>query len=269
MPDGESAYYLGDFGRLRPYDLDTGTLGGPFPALGRARDSLSILAASPDGTLLAQAAWSGQGDELTTTVGVYDTSTHALQFPPVVIEGGVTGATFTSGRALLAVAMFPDARLLAFDTMTGDQVATAPGVTVPENEREVSGIAAVGDEVLVGSAYDGTVRVFDGATFELRRTITLRSKTVGFIRDVGDGTVITAGSEGLSTRRCRDRRSVVAAQRTGRCAELRCHQRTRQVLLRQPLRPARGARPRKRAGTAPARRPERQQRTAVAGAWRR
>src|SRR5262249_18620787 len=88
LPAREPAYYVDDDGRLRPYDLDTGTLGNPLPALGSTRDPASMLAASPDGTLLAQEAWSGQGDNRTTTVGVYDTSTGRLRFPPVVVDGG-------------------------------------------------------------------------------------------------------------------------------------------------------------------------------------
>ena len=34
MPDGESAYVVDDDGGLRPYDLDTGSLGDPLPAIG-------------------------------------------------------------------------------------------------------------------------------------------------------------------------------------------------------------------------------------------
>ena len=198
LPDGNSAYYVDGDGRLRPYDLDTGALDDPFPALGSIRDPQSVLAGSPDGSLLAQAAWSGQGNELTTTIGIFDTSTGALQFPPVVVDGGVTGATFTRGHAVLAVSVFPT---LASSPSTRQPVfrsPTAPGVAVPDNQTAASGIVTVGEEVVIGAPYKGTLRVFDATTFQLRRTITVPPMTVSHLRDVGDGTVITAGSEGLA-----------------------------------------------------------------------
>ena len=199
LPDGESAYFIDIWGALRPYDLDTGHVGNPLPALDNARDSYSILAASPDSALVAQAARSSPGGKLTTTIGIYDTSTGALRFTPAVMDGAITGATFTTDASVLAVSLFPDGRLLAFDSATGVQVAaTAPGVPPLDNEPEVSGVLAVGDEVILGSAYDGTLRVFDATTFQLRRTITLRPKTVSYLGDAGDGTIVTSGSEGLA-----------------------------------------------------------------------
>jgi outer membrane protein assembly factor BamB len=133
---------------------------------------------------------------LTTTVGIYDISTGGLRFPPVVVDGGVSSAAFTAGGAVLAVS-FPDVRLIALDAVTGVQVATAPGMPVPNNEPTGSGLLTVGDELLLGSAYYGTVRVFDAFTFELRRTITEPPKTVSRFGDVGDGTIITAGDKGI------------------------------------------------------------------------
>jgi WD40 repeat protein len=197
LPDGESAFYVDADGRLRPYDLDSGVAGEPFPALGDSNDTTSVLAASPDGAVIAQAAWWGRGDESSSTVGIYDTSTGALRFPPFVLHPGVSGATFTQDGRALAVATWPEGSLLAFDAETGEQVAEAAGVPVPETMREASGVVTVGDEVLLGSAADGTVQVFDAATFQLRRTITLPPRTVSVLQDVGDGTVLTGGIQGI------------------------------------------------------------------------
>jgi WD40 repeat protein len=200
LPDGETTYVVDNDGRLRPYDLDTGNLGDQFPALGGTPDPLSILAASPDGTLVAQAAWSGERKHYTTTVGVYDTATGRLRFPPVVVDGGVTSATFTTGHPVLAVSL-ADARLVAFDATTGVQMASAPGVSVQAGvyatEKVASGLLAVGDQVLLGSGYDGSVRVFDARTFELQRTFTLIPETAARLGDVGDRTIITAGNQGI------------------------------------------------------------------------
>jgi WD40 repeat protein len=93
---------------------------------------------------------------------------------------------------------FADARLVALDAATGVQVATAPGVPVPDDVDSASGLLTVGDELVVGSGYDGNVRVLDAATFELRRTLTLPPRTVGGVQNVGDGTIITAGRDGIA-----------------------------------------------------------------------
>jgi class 3 adenylate cyclase/WD40 repeat protein len=194
LPDGESAYY--NFGgRLYPYDLDAGTLAdSPFPP--SFKDPLAILAASPDGALVAQAARTGSGSGVSYAVAIYDTATGQLRFPPVVVDGEVTDATFTNGRPVLAVS-FADGHLIAFHAATGVQVATEPGAPVTGGEESRSGLLTVNDEVLLGSASDGTVRVFDAGTFEPRRTLILPPGTSSRLRDVGDGTIIAAGPRGL------------------------------------------------------------------------
>ena len=82
-------------------------------------------------------------------------------------------------------------------------------------------------------------------TFQLRRTITLPPMTVSHLRDVGDGTVITAGSKG-STASTSTPETSSGGAKGWRCAPTSPSSPHGQVLLRQHLRPARGARPRKR-----------------------
>ena len=77
MPDGESAYLVDDNGRLRPYGLDTGSLGDPLPTIADTTAGVSVLTASADGRWVAQ-AWRPDLDDGPTTVAVFDTSTGSL-----------------------------------------------------------------------------------------------------------------------------------------------------------------------------------------------
>ena len=198
-------------GRLRPYGLDTGSLGDPLPAIGDMTAGTSVLAASADGRWLAQAWRSDLGDG-PTTVGVFDTSTGSLRFPPLAVDGAVWSAAFTPDAAELALAIDEEARLLVVDAATGAERASAPGVTVPALGGEAGlepqaggvgptprppAVALAGDELLLGAA-DGSLRAFDAATFELRRTIALAPDTLASIRPLDDGTLLTAGRRGIS-----------------------------------------------------------------------
>jgi WD40 repeat protein len=210
MPDGESAYLVDDTGRLRSYVLETGSLGEPFPAIGDITAGASILAASTDGRWLAQARRATVGDG-PTTVGVFDTSTGSLRFPPLAVDGAVWSATFTPSGLNLALAIDEEARLLVVDAATGDERGSTPGVTVPELggeagwEPQAGGVgptarppalALAGDELLLGAA-DGSLRTFDALTLELRRSIALGPDTLTSIRPLDDGTLLTAGRRGV------------------------------------------------------------------------
>jgi DNA-binding SARP family transcriptional activator/tRNA A-37 threonylcarbamoyl transferase component Bud32/WD40 repeat protein/molybdopterin-guanine dinucleotide biosynthesis protein len=211
MPDGAAAYIVDDARRLRPYGLETGSLGDPLPAIGDAPGGISVLAASADGRWLAQ-AWRSDVGEGPTTVGVLDTSTGSLRFPPLAVEGTVWSAVFTPDAGELAVAIDEEARLLVVDSATGAELGSAPGVTVPAVDgvvgmepqagsvgptRRPPAVAAAGDELLLGAA-DGSLRIFDAATFELRRTVALAPDTLASIRPLDDGTVLTAGRRGVT-----------------------------------------------------------------------
>ena len=211
MPDGESAYLVDDEGRLRPYGVDTGSLGDPLPAIGDMAAGSSIFAASADGRWLAQ-AWRSDLAGGRSTVGVFDTSTGSLRFPPLAVDGAVWSAAFTPDAAELAVAIDEEAGLLIVDSATGGERASAPGITVPALGGETGlepqaggvgptqrppAVALAGDELLLGAA-DGSLRAFDAVTFELRRTIALAQDTLASIRPLDDGTLLTAGRRGIT-----------------------------------------------------------------------
>jgi WD40 repeat protein len=195
LPGSDAAYVTTEDGRLRSYDLDTGELGEEFPALGRP-GYVGGVAASPDGELLAQAR-SVEGRLTPTRVGVFEVANRSLRFPPVIVDGSVFGVAFVRSGSALALAVGAEGRVVVLDAASGNELATVPGVAASKGRSGGSTVAAVDGLLVVGSA-DGSLRILDGDTFELQRTISLRPDTVSTLRAVGDGTMVTTGRAGLA-----------------------------------------------------------------------
>ena len=203
MPDRVSAYLTDQEGLLRPYDLDAGTVGDPLPVVDTG-DRFPVLAASADGSMIAQAS---RADPRAgpTTVGVIDTEQGALAFDPIEVDGVVTSAVFLPGGRV-ALAIGEEGGLIVIDSSTGAEVATLPGIDVEEDDvlwafdltlRRPSSVALAGDDLLLGAA-DGTLRILDPQTFEIRRTLQLGEQTLSNLRPLADGTVVTSGRWGLT-----------------------------------------------------------------------
>ena len=214
-------------------------------------------------------------------------STGSLRFPPITVDGAVWSAAFTSDAAELAVAIGEEAPAPRRRLGHRGERASAPGVIVPALggesvlEPQSGGVgptprppavALAGDELLLGAA-DGSLRAFDAMTFELRRRSRWRRTRWRLSARSTTGRCSPPGGV-ASHASTRHRASSLAArpgarrhrrQRLG--GDLRPPRRDRaagHVLLRQRVRPARRARPRQRLRDPGPRRPERQQRPAVA-----
>jgi DNA-binding SARP family transcriptional activator/WD40 repeat protein len=203
MPDGIAAFVADQDGRIHPYDLDTGVLADPLPAIGGG-DHRPVLAASSDAVRLAVAS---KDDPIVgpTTVGVFDVQTGNLVFDPVVVDDAVTSMVFLpDGR--IALGMGEDGRLAVIDGSTGDVVGEVSGVAIEPDEviwatepslRRPTALALSGEELLVGAA-DGTLRLLDAESLETRNTLLLEEQTLSNLWPLGDGTVVTSGRFGLA-----------------------------------------------------------------------
>ena len=197
MPDGNSSFLTDQDGRLHSYDLDTGALGPALPQVGDG-DPFPVLASSPDGEQIALASRSDPRDG-PTTVGVIDPQDGTLAFEPVIVDGPVTSVAFLP-EARIALAIGEDGRLVVLDAVTGVENGSVPGVTVPEDEviwtmdpdgvssgrrlRRASAVAVAGEEVMLGAA-DGSVRVLDPDSLEIKRTLQLGPQTVSNLWPLG------------------------------------------------------------------------------------
>ena len=282
MPDGELGLPHRRTGRLRPYDLDTGALGDALPAVGDG-DRFPVLAASPDGRLLASASRSDPRDG-PTAVGVIDTATGSLAFDPLDRRRRrSTSAVFLpDGR--LALAIGEEGRLLVDrrrDRRRGDRRST--GVDVPEDDviwiARPSGraradaccggrpsVALAGEELLLGAGgrlAAGPRRRDTSAPPDARPSRRRRSQRCG---PLGDGTAVTSGRLGMARIDLTTGTRVCGASPSGDAASTSLVDRERgRAVLRRPVRSARGARHHDRCGAPTARRPERQQRLPVVG----
>ena len=151
----------------------------------------------------------------------------ALQFPPVVIDGGVTGATFTSGRRCLAIRRSRDARLLVLRCQHRRSEWPPPRGQFPRatSSRRVS--SAVGDEVLVGSAYDGTLRVFDVRRSSCDERSAATPGLVAYLRDGRRRDGHHRGQEGLARSMSPTGRRVCGSTTERTLRRLHRHRRTR------------------------------------------
>jgi class 3 adenylate cyclase/WD40 repeat protein len=190
MTPDDSAYVVDPSGRLRAYDLETGDRGEPFPRLFDGATAFAALDVTRDGDAIAQVAF-GFLARASATLGVFDTSTRALRFAPVTLDS-VNGVAFTPDGKHLAISLGEDGRLLVLDAMTGSAVADVPGIPDPPGDFTLPRLALVGADLVIASG-DSSLRVFDGTTFELRRTIPAPRDQLIVIRDAGDGTAIIAG----------------------------------------------------------------------------
>ena len=206
-----------------------------------------------------------------TTVGVIDLATGSLAFDPVSVDGSVTSAVFLpDGR--LALAIGEDGRLVVVDAGTGAMVTTIDGVAIPEDDGapwrldpvllRPSSVALAGEELLLGAA-DGTLRILDAATLQLRRTLELRpADTVKPAdpqrRDGGD-----VGKARDGPHRSHHREDQVERPRHVEVHQPPGDRARGRAVLRRPVRAARRARPRDRDRAPTARRPEREQRFPV------
>jgi WD40 repeat protein len=226
-PNGDSAFLTDQTGLLRPYDLDTGALGEALPEVG-ADERFPVLVASPDGRRIAMAS---RSDPLAgpSTVGVMDLATRSLAFDPVTVDGPVNSAVFLpDGR--LALATGEDGRLVVVDAGTGAEATTIEGVPIPEDDGapwrldpvllRPSSVALAGEELLLGAA-DGTLRILDAATLQLRRTLEVEPQTLSSLRVIGDGTeAVTSGRLGTARIDLDTGRSVWSVPDPWRCTNL-------------------------------------------------
>jgi DNA-binding SARP family transcriptional activator/WD40 repeat protein len=200
MPDGSSAFVLGDDGRIRPFDLETGEEGDPWPAMSEdLAASSAMLRASPDGRQLAQLSWVDGDGGLVGVIAVADVERARWRFDPIVLDTTHASATFSDDGETLYLTLDPDGELLGIDAATGERRGRLRGLPVPEALRQTgAGVAVVsGGRVVVGDIA-GRVRIVDGTTFEVLDELAVRPETT-FSFGAADGgrSVIGTGEAGL------------------------------------------------------------------------
>jgi WD40 repeat protein len=147
----------------------------------------------------------------------------------VTVDGPFTSAVFLpDGR--LALATGEDGRLVVVDAGKGAEATTIEGVPIPEDDGapwrldpvllRPSSVALAGEELLLGAA-DGTLRILDAATLQLRRTLEVEPQTLSSLRVIGDGTeAVTSGRLGTARIDLDTGRSVWSVPDPWRCTNL-------------------------------------------------
>jgi WD40 repeat protein len=197
MPDGVTAFVDDAEGRVRPYHLETGERGEPWPALGGGAARAYMLHSSADGRLLAHLAYTATGD---TVIGVFDVGTAELVFAPIRIEGLVKSAGIGNDDGTLFVTRRTTGSLVAIDLESGRIVGELPGSDT-DTDTDTDGGGGVttiaGNRVAFGSG--ASVLVADAASLDVVSTIEVPQGTTRNLRRVGAGSmVVGSGFDGVA-----------------------------------------------------------------------
>ena len=120
-----------------------------------------------------------------------DSADGTLAFEPVVVDGPVTSIAFLPDDRI-ALAIGEEGRLVVLDGATGVETGSVPGVDVPDDECDLDDGSGRGDRrpstapgrggrrtpatSCCSSAADGSVRVLDADSLEVRRTLALERR---------------------------------------------------------------------------------------------
>ena len=164
LPDGDHALVVERDHRLRPYNLETGALGAPWPAASDANlPNTTVLTASPDGRLLAHVANDYPASAaVASTVSVYDINLGRARFPAIDVPTTVGNAAFSTDGTMLAVSGGADETVIVFATDDGHELGRTTGSTPLNGDIwETAGLAFLDDHTLAIGSAAGPVRIVD------------------------------------------------------------------------------------------------------------
>ncbi len=192
LPDGETSFVTDEVGRLRRYDLTTGTFGDALSPMRDGLDPIGLYSASDDGRSLAVIQAVPEHGS-TTYFTVYDLTTGRPRFAPVVHRGGNAAAIALSPDGKRVYTSYFDGTVLAHDADTGARLGRA-GRAPGDTSGPIGGLALVGDRLAIGGS--DSVRVLDARTLRQTDDIPVPEGTT-LTLFVADGeTVVGNGDQG-------------------------------------------------------------------------
>jgi DNA-binding SARP family transcriptional activator/WD40 repeat protein len=167
MPDGETAFVTRLNEGIRPYDIDTGELGAPWPGSELAEGDYSILTASPDGSMLARQTFT---PDRKLFVALYDTARQTLRIPLIEPPIRLGAVAFRADAKVIFVSGGEAGEVFGIDTTTGEQVLHLDGLPRPKDDpgytADTAGLATLAGNRLAVGSLAGILRIVDAATME-------------------------------------------------------------------------------------------------------
>ncbi len=189
---GQLTLVLGLDQRLRSYDLETGAVGDPWPALTRVAPGDARLAASTDGRLVAEMFWyTATADS--TVFGVFDTKTHELVVGPINIPFRADDAVFSPDDTRVYVSGGSDGTVVDYSLADGRELGRLAGLQPPGDSfltSTTAGLAFVTDGLLAVGSVAGTVRLVDPNTLAVEGEIEAPRGTTERLIAIDNGTVL-------------------------------------------------------------------------------
>jgi WD40 repeat protein len=192
LPDGKTTLVMGPDERFRPYNLDSGAVGEPWPALTDFPPGDSRFASSTDGRFVAQMFWytSTAGS---TVLGVFDTTTHEPVIGPINIDFRADNAVFSLDDARLYVSGGNNGTLVEYSLANGKEVGRLAGLQPPGDSflsATIAGLAFVTGGLLAVGSVAGPVRVVDPLTLAVAYEIDAPRGTTERFFAIDNGTAL-------------------------------------------------------------------------------
>ncbi|HEX5095754.1 MAG TPA: WD40 repeat domain-containing protein, partial [Acidimicrobiia bacterium] len=200
MDDGKHAFVTTRDHVIRPYDLETGELGKPWPVMANKPLPFSWLQGSPDGTSLAQNSDNeSQTGVAASTIGVFDVANGALRFPALQLPIGIGIILFSPDGKLLAAAGGTDETVTVFDAFTGRELGRYRGLDQPGDIRwGTAGISFLGNRQLAIGSIQGRVRIVDVPSMRVAREFPVPDATTQELSTLDGGRALLGiGLNGL------------------------------------------------------------------------
>ena len=190
--DGQTMLVLGPDQRFRSYDLGTGAVGDPWPALTVLAPGDSRFAGSVDGRFVAQMFWYAATAE-STVFGVFDTKTHEPVVGPINIPFRVDNALFSPDNKRVYVSGGYDGTVVEYSLVDGHQLARLAGLQPPGDSfltSTTAGLAFVTGALLAVGSVGGTVRLVNPDTLIVDSQIDAPRGTTERLIAIENGTAL-------------------------------------------------------------------------------
>lgn len=172
LADGEHAFVVGADKQVRPYDLDTGSVGDPFPIAMPPEDvSMTQLVVDRDSRVLAQVEGGpDSGGNLSTTIALFDPRTGRALSQPIHLPFPAGTVMYVDDSNEVVASGGRDGTVVALDAASGHELASLPGLAAPDDSGDqwrTAGLALLGAHHLAVGSVGDTLRIVDPTSLAL------------------------------------------------------------------------------------------------------
>jgi WD40 repeat protein len=192
LHNSETTLVMGPDQRFRTYNLDSGVVGEPWPALMDFAPGDSRFVGSTDGRLVAQ-MFLYRATAGSSVFGVFDTKTHEPVIGPINIPFRVDNAVFHPDDTRVYVSGGYDGTVVEYSLADGSELGRLAGLQPPGDSfltATTAGLAFVTGGLLAIGSVGGAVRLVDPDTLAVEGQIDAPRGTTERLVAIDNGTAL-------------------------------------------------------------------------------